>query len=83
MDLEAIKVLLEAQDRAFKSALDIVVQQLTARVQAAEKRTEDVRSLEFTQAEVSDLHEVKMLREADIDNKGTINANNQEGIINS
>ncbi|KAK4316578.1 hypothetical protein Pmani_012280 [Petrolisthes manimaculis] len=63
MDIEVIKVLLETQDRAFKSALDIVVEQLTARIQAAEKRTEDVvKSLEFTQAEVSDLlNEVNVL----------------------
>ncbi|KAK3893888.1 hypothetical protein Pcinc_002327 [Petrolisthes cinctipes] len=75
MDIEAIKVLLEAQDRAFKSAMDIVIEQLTARIQAAEKRTEDVvKSLEFTQAEMSDLlNEVKVLRQSDSDNRGTIN----------
>ena len=42
MYLEAIKVLLEAQDRALKSALDIIIEQLTARIQAAENRTEDL-----------------------------------------
>ncbi|KAK3889700.1 hypothetical protein Pcinc_006266 [Petrolisthes cinctipes] len=75
MDIEAIKVLLEAQDRAFKSAMDIVIEQLTARIQAAEKRTEDVvKSLEFTQAEMSDLlNEVKVLRQSDSENQGTIN----------
>ena len=75
MELEAIKVLLEAQDRAFKSAMDIVVQQLTARIQATENRTEDlVRSLQFTQAEVKDLqNEVKVLRKSDSENQGTIN----------
>ena len=56
MYLEAIKVLLEAQDRAFESALDIIIEQLTARVQTAENRTEDLmKSLEFTQAEVNAL----------------------------
>ncbi|KAK3886519.1 hypothetical protein Pcinc_009389 [Petrolisthes cinctipes] len=75
MDIEAIKVFLEAQDRAFKSAMDIVVEQLTSRIQAAEKRTEDVvKSLEFTQAEMSDLlNEVKVLRRSDSENQGTIN----------
>ncbi|KAK3881603.1 hypothetical protein Pcinc_011462 [Petrolisthes cinctipes] len=75
MDIEAIKVLLEAQDRDFKSAMDIVIEQLTARIQAAEKRTEDVvKSLEFTQAEMSDLlNEVKVLRQSDSENQGTIN----------
>ncbi|KAK3891048.1 hypothetical protein Pcinc_005052 [Petrolisthes cinctipes] len=74
MDIEAIKVLLDAQDRAFKSAMDIVIEQLTARIQTAEKRTEVVKSLEFTQAEMSDLlNEVKVLRQSDSDNQGTIN----------
>lgn len=75
MDLEAIKVLLEAQDRAFKTALDIVVEQLQARLQAAETKSEDlVKSLEFTQAEVSDLlFELKVLQKSDSEQKGIIN----------
>ena len=74
MYLEAIKVLLEAQDRAFESALDIIIEQLTARVQTAENRKEDLmESLEFTQAEVNDLqNEVKVLPKSDSENQGPI-----------
>ncbi|KAK3894503.1 hypothetical protein Pcinc_001758 [Petrolisthes cinctipes] len=79
MDIEAIKVLLKAQDRAFKSAMDIVIEQLTARIQAAEKRTEDVvKSLEFTQAEMSDLlNEVKVLHQSDSDTINVLKLQNE------
>lgn len=74
MDTEAIKVLLETQERTFKTALDIVVEQLNARIQIAEGTIADlIKSLEFTQKEVKDLQcEVKVLRKSDIDNKATI-----------
>lgn len=63
MDLEAIKVLLNSQERTLRSAMDIVVKQLQDRIIKAEKSVEEViKSLEFSQAEVLDLkNEVEVL----------------------
>ena len=63
MDIEAVKVLLEAQDRALKTALDVVVEQLESRIQLAEGTITDlIQGLEFTQAEMKDLHsEINLL----------------------
>lgn len=74
MDIEAVKVLLETQERTFKTALDIVVEQLNSRIKTAEGTITDlIKSLEFSQSEVKDLQgEVKVLRKADIENKATI-----------
>lgn len=74
MDIEAVKVLLETQERTFKTAIDIVVEQLQARLQIAEGTITDlIKSLEFSQNEVKDLQgEVKVLRKSDMDNKATI-----------
>ena len=71
MDLEAIKVLLDAQDRTFKTAMDIVIEQFNSRIKQAEGTIADLtRSLEFTQATVEDLQsEVRVLKKSDIDNK--------------
>ncbi|KAK3884855.1 hypothetical protein Pcinc_010896 [Petrolisthes cinctipes] len=56
MEIEAIKVLLEAQNNSFKSALDFIVEQLNSRIKATEETVRDLtRSLEFSQAEVKDL----------------------------
>ncbi|KAK3885657.1 hypothetical protein Pcinc_010143 [Petrolisthes cinctipes] len=56
MEIEAIKVLLEAQNNSFKSALDVIVEQLNSRIEATEETVRDLtRSLEFSQAEVKDL----------------------------
>lgn len=56
MEIEAIKVLLEAQNQSFKSALDVIVKQLNSRTEATEETVKELtRSLEFSQAEVKDL----------------------------
>ncbi|KAK3873464.1 hypothetical protein Pcinc_021541 [Petrolisthes cinctipes] len=74
MDTEAVKVLLEAQDRTFRTAIDLVVVQLKSRLQAAEGTVLDLtRSLEFSQQELKDLQsEVKVLKGSDKDHKDTI-----------
>ncbi|KAK3863122.1 hypothetical protein Pcinc_031064 [Petrolisthes cinctipes] len=74
MDLEAVKVLLAAQDKTFKTALDIIVEQLKSRIQHSEETITDlVKSLEFTQAEVKELqNEVSVLKTSNNDNKTTI-----------
>ncbi|KAK3887048.1 hypothetical protein Pcinc_008813 [Petrolisthes cinctipes] len=74
MDTEAVKVLLEAQDRTFRTAIDLVVEQLKSRLQAAEGTVLDLtRSLEFSQQELKDLQsEVKVLKGSDKDHKDTI-----------
>ncbi|KAK3887035.1 hypothetical protein Pcinc_008800 [Petrolisthes cinctipes] len=74
MDTEAVKVLLEAQDRIFRTAIDLVVEQLKSRLQAAEGTVLDLtRSLEFSQQELKDLQsEVKVLKGSGKDHKDTI-----------
>ncbi|KAK3853938.1 hypothetical protein Pcinc_039550 [Petrolisthes cinctipes] len=64
MDLDAIKVLLDSQAKAFHTAMDFVAEQFKSRIQEAEATIQDLsRSLEFTQADVKDLqNEVKELR---------------------
>lgn len=67
MDLDAVKVLLESQDRAFRTALDVVVDQLKSRIQVLEGTTTDlIKSLEYSQAEVRDLQsDLRVLRKSD------------------
>lgn len=74
MNIEAVKVLLDAQDKTFKTAIDIVVDQLNARIVKAEETVADViKSLEFSQAEVKDLQgEVKSLRQAEVEKNKVI-----------
>ena len=56
MDLDAVKVLFESQENAFKSAMDVVVNQFQARISFMEETMcELTKSLELTQAEVYDL----------------------------
>ena len=64
MDIEAFKVLLEAQERTLRSAMDIVVKQQHERIQLVEGTVTDlIKSLEFSQAEIKDLkNEMKILR---------------------
>lgn len=51
-----IKAMLDSQERAYKSAMDILVKQMTERVDKLEgKVSELTASLEFTQHEVDDL----------------------------
>lgn len=74
MDLDAVKVFLEAQNKTFKTALNIVVEQLKSRIEQSEGAIKDlVRSLEFSQAEVKDLQsEVRQLKKSETDCKTTI-----------
>ncbi|KAK3882340.1 hypothetical protein Pcinc_013271 [Petrolisthes cinctipes] len=74
MDLDALKLLLEAQERTYKSAMDIVVEQFNSRMEKAEDKTADlIRSLEFSQAEIQDLkNEVKVLNKFTSESKSII-----------
>ena len=76
MDFEAVKVLLESQERAFRSAVDIAVEQMKARIQAAEGMTNEViKSLEFSQGDIRELrNEVKVLRKSDAEKQVVIEA---------
>ncbi|KAK3886262.1 hypothetical protein Pcinc_009566 [Petrolisthes cinctipes] len=69
MELEAIKVLFESQERTLRSAMDMVVKQLQDRINIAEQSADEViKSLEFSQAEVLDLkNEVKVLTKSNKD----------------
>ncbi|KAK4290352.1 hypothetical protein Pmani_036740 [Petrolisthes manimaculis] len=69
MELEAIKVLLDSQERTLRSAMDMVVKQLQDRInKAAQSVDEVIKSLEFSQAEVLDLkNEVKELTKSNKD----------------
>ena len=71
MDIEAVKVLLQAQERTLKTAMDLVMEQMKSRIQTAEGTIVDLtKSLEFTQGEVRDLQsEVKVLKKNEADNK--------------
>ncbi|KAK3871114.1 hypothetical protein Pcinc_023760 [Petrolisthes cinctipes] len=49
-------MLLESQERAYKSALDMVVKQMNDQINKLENKVSDlITSLEFTQREVDDL----------------------------
>ena len=74
MDLTAVKLLLESQERSFRSAMDLVVEQMTSRIKECEGNVGDlIRSLEFSQSEVLDLkNEVKFLQKADSDKQKVI-----------
>ncbi|MPC76472.1 hypothetical protein E2C01_070885 [Portunus trituberculatus] len=74
MDLEAVKVLLESQERTFRATLDLLMEQINSRIKATEDTVgELVKSLEFSHAEIHDLkNEVKMLRKEDSEKQATI-----------
>lgn len=56
MDSTLLKALLDSQERAYKAALDVVVQQLNDQISKLDSKANDlIRSLEFTQREVDDL----------------------------
>ncbi|MPC19425.1 hypothetical protein E2C01_012339 [Portunus trituberculatus] len=76
MEIEAVKLLIETQGKAFNTAMDIVVEQLKDRILTVERTMTDLtRSLEFTQAETVDLkNEVKMLRKSEAEYKTTIDS---------
>lgn len=67
MDLNAVKLLLEAHERTFKSAMDIVIDQLKGRIQTCEGIISELtKSLEFSQAEIVDLkNQVKVIEKSD------------------
>lgn len=69
-------MLLEAQDKTLRTALDIIVDQLKSRIQDAETTISDLtRSLEYTQAEVKDLQsEIRALKKDESESKTTITA---------
>ena len=75
MDLDAVKVLLQAQERAYKSAVDVVVELLNGRLPTTEGTiTRLTKSLEFSQAELRDLKkEVRKLQISDADKQAEIN----------
>lgn len=64
MDLDAVKDLLEAHERAFKTAMDLVIEQRKRRIQATEGTVSDlIKGLEFSEAVIADLqNEVRRLR---------------------
>lgn len=65
MDSTVIKTLLDSQEKAYRSAMEIVVNQLNSQIKNMEDRVSEVtRSLEFTQSEMDGLkQEVKNLQE--------------------
>lgn len=53
MDSAALKALLEAQEKAYRSAMNIVVDQFKERILQLESKTDElVKSIEFTQSEL-------------------------------
>lgn len=67
----AVKVLLDFQKQAFRSAPDIIVDQFKSRINAIEITISDLmKSLEFLEAEISDLKgEVKTLWQSETVNR--------------
>lgn len=74
MDLDAVKLLLEAHERAFKSALEVVVDQLKEKIQKTEGTVTDlIKSLEFSQSEIVDLkNQVKVLQQSNTEKQKCI-----------
>ncbi|KAK3895726.1 hypothetical protein Pcinc_000649 [Petrolisthes cinctipes] len=74
MDLDAIKVLLEAQERTLRSAMDLVVQQQNSKIITMEGTIADlIRSLEFTQVQMLDFKgELNSLQKTESENKAII-----------
>ena len=66
MDSDAVKLILESQERTFRSTMDIVVKQLYEKIKSVESTTADLtRSLEFSQADLIELqNEVRELRKS-------------------
>lgn len=74
MDTDAFKLLLESQERTFRSALDVVTKQFQARISSMEGTISELtKSLEFTQAEVLDLkREADHLKKSNSDSQAKI-----------
>ncbi|KAK4324876.1 hypothetical protein Pmani_004526 [Petrolisthes manimaculis] len=75
MDINAVKVLLEAQERTIRSAMELVIDQLKERIKIAEGTVSDlIKSVEFSQAEILDLKkDISELRNSDSDKQTVIN----------
>lgn len=59
MDSSMIKAMLDSQERAYRSAMDIIVKQMTERIDKLEGKVSDLTaSLEFTQHEVDELKSI-------------------------
>lgn len=57
MDLAMMKTLLEYKERAYQSALEVVVKQMNERIMKLETTDADLTtSLEFSQREIDDLN---------------------------
>lgn len=69
-----LKVLLDSNSQAFRSALDVLAEQFNSRISDLEKKINDlVNSLEFSQAEVADLQgELRTLQKVDREQKNKI-----------
>ena len=56
MDATVIKALLDSQERAYKSALEVVIKQMNDQMAKMDNKISDLTtSLEFTQREVDEL----------------------------
>ena len=66
MDPNSLKILLDSQNQNFRSALDVIAEQFKSRIHSMETQiSELVKSLEFSQAEASDLMgDVRTLRQS-------------------
>lgn len=83
MDASTIKTLLESQERAYKTAMDMVVKQMNDRIEKLESTVADLTSsLQFSQGEIDDLKSaIKQLEKDKQDAK--IKMDRQEADINS
>ena len=74
MDTNVIKLLLDSQERALQSAMNVVVEQFQARISFMETTISDLtKSLEFTQAEVHDIkREAENFKRSNYDNEAKI-----------
>ena len=56
MDTSLFQSMLEAQERAFKTALDVVVKQMNTQINKLENKVTDLTtSLEYSQRELDDM----------------------------
>ena len=77
METNDIKLLLDSQERAFRSAVDVIVHQFEARISFMETTISDLTtSLEYTQAELQDMKcEAVNLKKSNSDNQSIIQDN--------
>ncbi|KAK4299852.1 hypothetical protein Pmani_027924 [Petrolisthes manimaculis] len=75
MDINAVKVLLEAQEHTIRSAMELVIDKLKERIKIAKGTVSDlIKSVEFSQAEILDLKkDISELRNSDSDKQTVIN----------